>query len=235
MAGHGGWRSPPLICNTDPRPHAHGASSAGASLSHGCSRDPPAFARFADFSELPLSRPPQRTYLNIHQRLWGTCVVEITDRETHQRKWIGSFHTAELAAMEYDRWQVRYHGSAARLNFPFETAPVHLVPPEPGVVSVAMAREDQEARERLEAEAAAAASMEDLRRQHQELMEAERAYSPRTVGRSLSSLTTRWKAARRAARKEAMRRSSTSRSGGASSPTATTTTPAPTQLSPRVA
>ena len=71
-------------------------------------------------------------------------VAEITDRETHTRQWLGSFHTAELAAMEYDRWPVRYHGAAARLNFPFGTRPVHLVPPEPGVVSSAMARDDRE-------------------------------------------------------------------------------------------
>ena len=72
-------------------------------------------------------------------------VAVITYRETHPRQWLGSFHTAELAAMEYDCWQVRYHGAAARLNFPFGTCLVHLVPPEPGVVSSAMAREDHEA------------------------------------------------------------------------------------------
>ena len=77
--------------------------------------------------------------------------------------------------MEYDRWQVRYHGAAARLNFPFGTRPVDLVPPEPGVVSSAMAREDREAWERLEAEAADEAYMQELRRQHPELVEAERA------------------------------------------------------------
>ena len=55
--------------------------------------------------------------------------------------------------MEYDRWQVHYHGAAARLNFPFGRPPVHLVPPEPGVVSSAMAREDRKAWERLEDEA----------------------------------------------------------------------------------
>ena len=55
-------------------------------------------------------------------------MVEITDRETHQWRWIGSFHTPELATMEYDQWQVRFHGSDARGNVPFATAPVHLVP-----------------------------------------------------------------------------------------------------------
>ena len=68
--------------------------------------------------------------------------------------------------MEYDRWQVRYHGAAARLNFPFGTRLVDLIPAEPGVVSSAMAREDREAWERLEAEAVDEAYMQELRRQH---------------------------------------------------------------------
>ena len=110
-----------------------------------------------------------RSYLGVRQRRWGTWVAEIIDRETHTRRWLGSFHTVELATMEYDRWQVRYHGAAARLNFPFGTHPVDLVPSEPGVVRSAMVREDREAWECLKA------YMQELRRYHPELMEAERA------------------------------------------------------------
>ena len=80
-----------------------------------------------------------RSFLGVRQRRCWTWVAEITYRETHSRRWLGSFHTAELAAMEYVRWQVRYYDAAARLNFPFGTCPVHLVPPEPGVVSLSMA------------------------------------------------------------------------------------------------
>ena len=76
-----------------------------------------------------------KSYLGVQKRRWGTWVAEIIDRETHTRRLLGSFHTAELAAMEYDRWQVRYHDAVARLNFPFGTRPVHLVPPEPGVTT----------------------------------------------------------------------------------------------------
>ena len=112
------------------------------------SPDPPAAAplhRFEDFPVLPRTRQPTRSYLGVRQRQWGTWVAKITDQETHTPRWLGSFHTAELAAMEYDRWQVRYYGAVARLNFPFGTRPVHLVPSEPGVVISAMAREDCEA------------------------------------------------------------------------------------------
>ena len=70
------------------------------------SPDPPAAAplqRFKDFPVLPQTRQPTKSYLGVRQRWWGTWVAEITDQETHTRRWLGSFHTAELAAMEYDR------------------------------------------------------------------------------------------------------------------------------------
>ena len=112
-----------------------------------------------------------KSYIGVPQRV--AWVAEITDRETYTRRWLGSFHTAEFATMEYDRWQVRYHGAAARLSFRFGTCPVDLVPLEPGVVSSAMAREDHEAWECLEAEVADEAYMQELHRQHPELMEVE--------------------------------------------------------------
>nr|XP_020196198.1 ethylene-responsive transcription factor ERF113-like [Aegilops tauschii subsp. strangulata] len=120
--------------------------------------DPLAPAWFADIPGLPPLLAPQRTYIGIRQRAWGTWMAEITDREMHTRKWVGSFHTVELAAMEYDRWQVQFHRSATRLNFPFETALVRLVLPAPGGMSAAMAREHREARKRLEAGRTSAAS-----------------------------------------------------------------------------
>lgn len=101
--------------------------------------------------------------------------AEIIDRETHERQWIGSFHTTDLAAIEYDWWQVRYHGRHARLNFPFGTAPVHLVPLELGLVSTLMAPEDHEAREHIKAEAAGEVNMDDLCQQYPELVEVEQA------------------------------------------------------------
>ena len=154
------------------------SSSAGSlSIRRRRSPDPPAVVplrRFEDFPVLPRTRKPTRSYLGVRQWRWGTWVADITDRETHTRRWLGSFHTAELAAMEYDRWQVRYHGAAARLNFPFGTRLVHLVPSEPVVVSSAMAWEDRGAWERLKAEAADEVYMQEFCRQHPELVEAER-------------------------------------------------------------
>nr|XP_020147367.1 ethylene-responsive transcription factor ERF110-like [Aegilops tauschii subsp. strangulata] len=110
-------------------------SSSAESLSsrHCRSTDSPAatpLRRFEDFPVLRWARPPTRSYLGVRQRRWGTWITKITDWETHTHRWLGSVHTTELTAMEYDRWQVRYHGAAAKLNFPFDTRPVDLVPPE---------------------------------------------------------------------------------------------------------
>ena len=167
-------------------------SSSAGPIRRRRSPDPPATAPlrwFEDFPVLPQTRQPTKSYLGVRQRRWGTWVAEITDRETHTCRWLGSFHTVELAAMEYDRWQVRYHGAAARLNFPSGSCPVHLVSLEPGVVSSAMAREDREAWERLEAKAADEAYMQELHRQHPELVEAERAIFAGTEGGEVNTLS----------------------------------------------
>ena len=62
-----------------------------------------------------------------------------------------------------------------RLNFSFGKALVHLVAPEPGLVSALMTREDQEVWDRLEAAVANEAYIDDLWWQHLELVEVERA------------------------------------------------------------
>ena len=81
-------------------------SSSAGSIHHRRSPDPPAAAplrRFEDFPVLPQTRQPTKSYLGVRQQRWGTWVAEIIDREAHTRRWLGSFHAVELAAMEYDR------------------------------------------------------------------------------------------------------------------------------------
>ena len=212
-------------------------SSFMGSILHRRSPDLPAAAplrRFEDFPVLPRTRQPTKSYLGVRQRWWGTWVAEITDRETHTRRWLGSFHTPELAAMEYDRWQVRYHGVAARLNFPFGTRRVDLVPPEPGVVSSAMAREDCKALERLKVEAADEAYMQELRRQHPELVEAERVIFAGAEDGEVIALSTDDEvegisdSGTKGVKVAPRTRRSTSTSGGVPSPTTPMTAPAQT-------
>ena len=76
------------------------SSSAGPIRRHR-SPDPPAagpLRRFEDFPILPRTRQPTKSYLGVRQRWWGTWVAEITDRETHTRQWLGSFHGVRLLA-----------------------------------------------------------------------------------------------------------------------------------------
>ncbi|KAI5007661.1 hypothetical protein ZWY2020_008709 [Hordeum vulgare] len=159
MAGRDDRRSLPSIHSADPRRQACGSSSVSASSSCCRSSNPPATTRIADFQALPLLQPRRRTYLGVRQRSKGT--------------WIGSFHMTELAAAKYNKWQVRFHDAAARMNFLFGTAPVHLILLESGVLNAVMAREDRQVRERLEVEAADEAYMKDLRSQHPKLVKAD--------------------------------------------------------------
>ena len=54
---------------------------------------------FEDFPVLPRTRQPTKSYLGVAQQRWGMWVVEITDQETHTRRWLGSFHTDDEAYM----------------------------------------------------------------------------------------------------------------------------------------
>lgn len=81
---------PPLIRSTDPLHHtqsqARGSSNASSS-DGGASR----------FSDLPPPPTTQRIYLGMRQLAWETWVTAITDCDTHEKIWIGSFHSAVQA------------------------------------------------------------------------------------------------------------------------------------------
>jgi len=105
-------------------------------------------------------------------------VSEITDRNTGKKVWVGSFQSAEQAAMAYDIQNVRLHGSeCGELNFPLgvpEAVPPELEPEGLRYVSARERREDREARERLEAERRDAAMAAMLAGYNPDLVEEER-------------------------------------------------------------